>query len=249
MSRRVYAADLHVHSVLSPCGDLEMSPGRILERAKAIGLDLIAITDHNMVENGAALRTLAADGPVSVLYGMELETVEEVHLICLFDAPDVAVGWQELVYARLPDMANDAARFGDQVVVDENEEILRFESRLLTNATTIPFDEACEEVSARGGLVIPAHIDRPSHSVVSQLGFLPPGVRVDAVEVTRNASEAFLTVHSRWLRGVPIVRFSDAHFLYDIGAQRTLFEIEAPTVAELGMALRGEQGRGVVERP
>lgn len=249
MSSGIYAADLHVHSVLSPCGDLEMSPGRILERAKAVGLDLIAITDHNMVENGAALRALAAGGPVSVLFGMEMETVEEVHLLCLFDALDVAMGWQDVVYARLPDVANDAARFGDQVVVDAKEDIVRFEPRLLANATAIPLDEACEEVSARGGLVIPAHVDRPSHSVVSQLGFLPPDVRVDAVEVTRYVTDGFLAAHAKWLRGVTVVRFSDAHFLHDLGAQRTLFRIEAPTVAELTMALRGEQGRCVARHP
>ncbi|HOJ22201.1 MAG TPA: PHP domain-containing protein, partial [Armatimonadota bacterium] len=130
MGRGVYAADLHVHSVLSPCGDLEMSPGRILERAAAVGLDLIAVTDHNMAENGGALRTLAAGSPVAVLYGMELETAEEAHLLCLFDALEVAAAWQEYVYARLPDVANDPLRFGDQVVVNEKEEIVRFESRL-----------------------------------------------------------------------------------------------------------------------
>lgn len=249
MSGRIYAADLHVHSVLSPCGDLEMSPGRILERAAAVGLDLIAITDHNMAENGAALRTLAAAGPVSVLYGMELETAEEAHLVCLFDTLDVAMEWQETVYARLPNVAHDAARFGDQVVVDENEVILRFEPRLLANATAIPLAEACEEVHAREGLVVPAHVDRPSHSVVSQLGFLPPDVCVDAVEVTRYVTGEFLAAHAAWLRGVPTVHFSDAHFLHDLGAQRTLFQVEAPTVAEIGMALRSENGRGILTSP
>jgi PHP family Zn ribbon phosphoesterase len=241
----VYAADLHVHSVLSPCGDLEMSPGRILERAAAVGLDLIAVTDHNMAENGGALRTLAAGSPVAVLYGMELETAEEAHLLCLFDALEVAAAWQEYVYARLPDVANDPLRFGDQVVVNEKEEIVRFESRLLANATSVTLDEACEEVHARGGLAIAAHVDRPAHSVVSQLGFLPKGVRVDAVELTRHANEGFAAAHAHWLCGLAVVRFSDAHFLHDVGAQRTYFRIEAPTVAEIALALRGEAGREV----
>ncbi len=245
MGRGVYAADLHIHSVLSPCGDLEMSPGRILERAAAVGLDLIAITDHNMAENGRALRTLAAGSPVAVLYGMELETAEEAHLVCLFDSLEVAASWQEFVYSRLPDLANDALRFGDQVVVNEKDEIVRFERRLLANAASVTLDEACAEVHARGGLAIAAHVDRPAHSVVSQLGFLPQGVRLDAVELTRHATEGFVATHAHWLRGLAAVRFSDAHFLHDVGAQRTYFRIEAQTVSEIALALRGEAGREV----
>jgi len=245
MSKGIYAADLHMHSVLSPCGDLAMSPARILERAAAVGLDLVAVTDHNMAENGAALRAAAAGGAVAVLYGMELETAEEVHLLCLFDDLDAALDWQERVCARLPDLANDPERFGDQVVVDEEENILRFETRLLANATAIPLDEACLEVTGRGGLTIPAHVDRSAPSVVGQLGFLPPGLPVDAVELTRFASPDFLSRHAFWLRRVPQVRFSDAHFLDDVGAQRTLFRIAAPTVAEIRMALRGEEGRAI----
>ena len=244
MGRGVYAADLHIHSVLSPCGDLEMSPGRILERAAAVGLDLIAITDHNMAENGRALRTLAAGSPVAVLYGMELETAEEAHLVCLFDSLEVAASWQEFVYSRLPDLANDALRFGDQVVVNEKDEIVRFERRLLANAASVTLDEACAEVHARGGLAIAAHVDRPAHSVVSQLGF-PSSVRLDAVELTRHATEGFVATHAHWLRGLAAVRFSDAHFLHDVGAQRTYFRIEAPTVSEIALALRGEAGREV----
>ncbi|NLC55897.1 MAG: PHP domain-containing protein [Armatimonadetes bacterium] len=241
----MYAADLHLHSVLSPCGDLAMSPSAIVARAQAVGLDLIALTDHNMAENGAALRTVAARTGLAALYGMELETVEEVHLLCLFDHLEQAMAWQAFVYPRLPAVPNDPDRFGEQVVVNDQEEILRFETRLLANAAAVTLSEACAAVAARGGLAIPAHIDRPAHSLVSQLGFPPAGLKLEAVEVTRFMAANFLAAHRSWLAALPLVRFSDAHFLEDIGAQRTLFQIEAPTVAEIRLALRGEAGRAI----
>lgn len=241
----MFAADLHLHSVLSPCGDLAMSPSAIVARAQARGLDLIAITDHNMVENGIALRTLAARCGIAALYGMELETSEEVHLLCLFDDLEQALEWQDVVYARLPDIPNDPLRFGDQVVVDDVENIVRFEPRLLANAADIPLEEACLWVQAHGGLAIPAHVDRPAHSLVSQFGFPPPGLPIDAVELTRFASGEFLRQQSAWLSQVAPVRFSDAHFLDDIGTQRTCLHIEAPTIREIRMALRGEGGRRI----
>ena len=243
---KLFAADLHLHSVLSPCDDLSMSPSRILERARALWLDLISHTDHNKAENGSALRALAAGSGVSVLYRMELETVEEVHLLCLFDALEEALAWQEVVYARLPDIANDPDRFGDQVVVDADENIVRFEPRLLANASGIPLADACALVTERGGLAIPAHVDRPAQSLVSQLGFPPPGLPLDAVELTRHAPADFAARHAWWMKDTAVVRFSDAHFPDDIGAQHTLFRLEALTVAEIRLALRGEAGREAV---
>ncbi|MDH7569658.1 MAG: PHP domain-containing protein [Armatimonadota bacterium] len=237
-----YAADLHIHSVLSPCGDLSMSPRVILERACAAGLQLIALTDHNMAENGAALRALAAESGLALLFGMELETSEELHLLCLFDTYEAAMAWQEVVYRLLPNIPNDPDRFGDQVVVDSEENIVRFEKRLLANAADLPLAEACEGVTACGGLAIPAHVDRPVHSLISQLGFPPPGLQLPAVELSRFASPRLADQHP-WLRNLPKVGFSDAHFPHEVGAQHTLLHVFEPTVAEIRLALRGEGGR------
>lgn len=240
---KVYTADLHLHSVLSPCGDLSMSPGEILRRAGEAGLNLIAITDHNMCENGAALRVLAANSGISVLYGMELETAEEVHLVCLFDTLHAALEWQETVYPHLPDIQNDPERFGDQAVVDAEENILRFEARLLVNATDIPLAAAWRMVETRGGLAIPAHVDRSAHSLISQLGFVPTDIEFAAVELSRFAPADFLIRQAQWLHALPAVRFSDAHFPEEIGLQRTRFVLETPTIPELRLALRGAGGR------
>lgn len=241
---RHFSADLHLHSVLSPCGDLRVSPASVLRRAREVGLDLIAFTDHNMAENGRALGALAAGSGVAVLYGMELETAEEVHLLCLFDQLEAALQWQETVYAQLPEIDNDADRFGDQVVVDAEENIVRFEPRLLANATEITFAAACAQVEARGGLAIPAHVDRRVQSLISQLGFPPPGLALSAVELSRFAGEEMRRQHP-WLNSVPVVRFSDAHFLHEVGAQFTRFQLAAPTLEEIRWALRGEEGRRI----
>lgn len=242
---RVFTADLHLHSVLSPCGDLEMSPAAVLARAREVGLDLIALTDHNMVENGTALQALAEGSGISLLYGMEMETAEEVHVLCLFDGLTEALALQETVYAHLPAIPNDPERFGYQVVVDAEENVLRFEERLLVNATDIPLADAVSLVERRGGLAIPSHVDRPVHSLVSQLGFPPADLPLAAVELSRFAGPAFLEENDSWIERVPIVRFSDAHFLGEIGKQRTLFRMEAPTVAELRLALSGTAGRAI----
>ncbi|MBI3946500.1 MAG: PHP domain-containing protein [Armatimonadetes bacterium] len=239
---RSYSADLHVHSVLSPCGDWSMSPASILARARAVGLDLIAIMDHNMAENGAALRAAAAGSSVSVLYGMELETAEEVHVLCLFDSLSDALAWQEVVYRHLPEVANDPDRFSDQVVVDWEDNVVRTEMRLLANATDIPLLDAFAMVEARGGLPIPAHVDRRAHSLVSQLGFPPSELRLAAVELSPFAPERFMEQQA-WQRPIPAVAFSDAHFIHEVGRRRTIFRVANPTVEEIRRALRAADGR------
>ena len=240
---RRYAADLHIHSVLSPCADLEMSPTAVVRRARQVGLSLIALTDHHMAENGAALRDAAAGAGIGALYGMEVRTEEEVDVLCLFDDVGPALAWQEVVYAALPDVANDPRLFGDQVVVDVEERILRMEARLLINAAGIPLETVARETARRGGLTIPAHVDRPTNSLISQLGFPPEGCPFDAMEVSSFGRAEEMRARHPWLRDFPLVRFSDAHTLEEVGRQRTAFWVRAPSVREIGMALRGEEGR------
>lgn len=238
-----HTADLHIHSVLSPCADLEMSPTAIVRRARQAGLSLIALTDHNMAENCPALHAAAAEANISALYGMEVRTQEEVDVLCLFDEPGSALAWQEVIYPALPEVVNDPNLFGDQVVVDRYEKVIRIETRLLINAVAIPLQTVVGEMVRRGGLAIPAHIDRPVNSLISQLGFPPKGCPFDAMEISPFGNEEEVRADHPWLRDVPLVRFSDAHTLDEVGRQRTLFRMSAPTVRELRMALKGEEGR------
>jgi len=239
-----YAADLHIHTVLSPCADLEMSPTAVVHRARQAGLSLIAVTDHNAAANAPALRDAAAGAGVGALYGMEVRSEEEVDVLCLFDELGPALAWQEAVYAALPDVANDPLLFGDQVVVDRDEHIVRFEARLLINAVRVPLRSVAQETVRRGGLVIPAHVDRPVNSLISQLSFPPADCPFDAMEISPFGKEEEMRVRHPWLRDFSLVRFSDAHTLGDVGRQRTWLRAQAPTVREIRMALRGEEGRG-----
>lgn len=240
---QTYAADLHIHSVLSPCGDLEMSPRNILKRAHEIGLDLIAITDHNMAENGLLLERLAPEYGIHPLFGMELSTQEEVHLLCLFDRAEQAAEWQAFVYPHIPQVLNRPEYFGEQVVIDLEEEILRFEKKLLINGASIGLEDACAEVRSRGGVVIPSHVDKPVDSILSQIGFVPQDLPIDALEITQRTEVEAMLAGDPALAAFNWVRFSDAHYLRDIGSQYTTFHVEVPTVAEMQLALANTAGR------
>ncbi|MCC7491762.1 MAG: PHP domain-containing protein [Fimbriimonadaceae bacterium] len=240
---RWYAADLHVHSVLSPCGDLRMAPGELVARARAAGVSLLGLSDHNSARNAPALATCAAAAGLATLYGLEVRSAEEVDLLTIFDSVDAARAFGEWVWDRLPAVPCDARVFGDQVVVDAAENVVELVDRLLIGGLTADLQEVAETARAAGGLVIPAHVDRRVDSVISQLGFLPPELPVDAVELSRYGDETSLVHEHPWLATVPVVRFSDAHLPEDIGYQQTRFLVAEPTVAELRMALEGRDGR------
>ncbi len=240
---RWLTADFHIHSVLSPCGDLSMSPRAVAARARAVGLDLVALSDHNSARNAPALRAAARQEGLAALYGSEVRTAEEVDLLCLFDDADQAVEFGEWAYGQLPAVACDPRVFGDQVVVDASDEIVEFVERLLIGSISATLDEVVVAALRRGGLVIPAHVDRSENSLISQLGWLPDDLPVDAVELSKFGDEQELAGVHPWLAQVPVVRFSDAHLLADVGYQQTAFRVAAPSVAELRLALAGRDGR------
>ncbi len=234
---REYVCDFHIHSTLSPCAALEMSPRAIVAKSREIGLDMIAITDHNMVENCVYARRLTRDASPFVLFGMEIQTQEEVHLLALFDNHAAAAGLQDEIYALLPAVANDVSFFGDQVVVDEDDEIVRFEERLLLNSAQISLTDAVSRVKSLGGVAIASHIDSPTFSVISQLGYVPADVPFDALEAV-SMEEARRLSDLLMDPDVPLVAFSDAHYLKDIGARRTTLTMAAPSCEEIEKALR-----------
>ncbi len=179
-------ADLHIHTVLSPCAEVEMIPPLIVRRAKELGLGLIAITDHNSAENVGAVMRAAHGSGVTVLPGIELQTQEEVHLLCLFATEEQALAWQALVYACLPALRNRDDLFGAQYVVDETGELVRQNDRLLLTAAAFPLEEAVARVRELGGLPIAAHVDRMANGFMTNLGFVPPGLELAALESRRD---------------------------------------------------------------
>ena len=215
-------ADLHNHSCLSPCGSLEMSPRLIASRAAARGIRLLALTDHNSGLNCPAFAAACRESGVLPLFGMEATVLEEVHALCLFGDLDAAMAFSAEWYALLPDFPNDPARLGDQVYVDEAENILGEVEKYLGVAAEVALDDLGPRVAAFGGIVIPAHVDRAAFSMTSQLGFVVDGPWA-ALECVRLPTSADT-------RGYPLTTSSDAHYPEHIG--RRPFELDA-SVEEL----------------
>ncbi len=240
----LYRADLHIHSCLSPCGDWAMSPLEIAAKSRDRGLDIIALCDHNSAENAGAVMAAGRKAGVHVIPGLEICSREEVHVLGLFETQEEAVLMQEYVYENLPG-ENNPELWGCQVVADEFNQVVRENERLLIGATTLFLDTIVEAVHRRNGLCVAAHVDRPSYSVISNLGFIPPDLEFDALEVSWRTplAEAYEKIPGS--ERFPFITSSDAHYLPDIGRVWTGFTLEAPVIEELRLALQGLDGRRI----
>ncbi len=228
-----YTADLHLHSCLSPCASLEMSPRAIVMRAKEQGLTLLALTDHNSALNCPAFEEVCREQGIAALFGIEAMTREEVHVLCLFDTSAQALALGDHIYEKLPDVKNIPEKFGSQVVVDAHD-IVQYEvEKYLVQAADMSLEDLARKVEELGGLFIPAHIEREAFSLTSQLGFLPDEPYV-AVEVSRNYFKRNIAVAG--IERYPIITGSDAHQLDAIGQAYTEIDADMPDRAGLGRA-------------
>jgi len=221
-----------------------MLPEFILERAQELGLDLLAVTDHNSAENVAAMLKAAQGTGIAVLPGMEVQTREEVHLICLFDTLEQVTYWQELVYAHLPRLKNKENVFGTQVVLNAEGEAVGTNDRLLATSASLSVDQVVQRVRDLKGLCIPSHVDRPAYSLIANLGFIPPDLEVVGVEISHLVGPKEARARFPQLEQYSLVASGDAHRLKEM-ARRTTLKMDEPTVAELALALAGTGGRGV----
>ncbi len=241
---RRYRADLHVHTVLSPCAAVEMIPPLIVREVMAKEIGIIAITDHNASANVRAVQEAAVGTGLTVLPGMELQTREEVHVLCLFDTLSQLEAWQQVVDGRLPPLENNAEFFGEQFIVDERGGYLGSETRLLVASADLSLDHAVVTVDTLGGLAIPAHVDLPAFSVITNLGFVPPSLPIYGLEISRHTDPAKAKSNSPKLRGYSLIQSGDVHLLDDFLGS-TEFLIARPTVAELRFALQRRRKRSV----
>ncbi len=238
-------ADLHIHSCLSPCSDWDMSPKKVVQRSLEQQLDLIAICDHNTAENVSATMREGARQGIAVLPGMEICSREEVHLVTLFKRIEDALNMQEFIYKHLSGN-NQPEVFGHQVVADEHDQVLGENPRLLIGATELSLIDIVEKTHHLGGICISSHVDRPSYSLIGQLGFIPEDLHLDAVEVSYRVPLEKARAKVPGIGNYPCVTSSDAHFLHDIGKVWTEFLLAAPSLEELILAFAGTDGRCIV---
>jgi predicted metal-dependent phosphoesterase TrpH len=212
-----------------------MKATAIVKQAKKLGLDMIGICDHNSAENVMAVMKAGMREGLSVIAGMEITCREEAHILGLFEDERTLMQMQEVIYANLPG-ENSEESFGPQTIIDEWDRVVGTNRRLLIGATTLAVEQVVEAIHERSGLVIASHVDRERFSLIGQLGFIPEGLSLDAVEVARPSA-------MQQQYDFPVVTSSDAHFPEDIGTNCTYFTLEEPSVSEIRRALRHEMGR------
>ena len=232
-----YAYDLHIHTCLSPCGDNEMTPPNIANMASVKGLDLIAVTDHNSAKNARAVIAAARGLPLTVIPGIEVTTAEEIHVVCLFPDADSAEAAGQALEAHMPHIPNRPDYFGEQLIVDENETVTGTFPWLLPNALDLSIDALPAFAQEYGGVCFPAHIDRPSNSVLAVFGMLPESPAFPTLEV-RDPENFFADAgNGRYRDEHLILTSSDAHRLGDMAERERFLELPKPDFAGLKAAI------------
>ena len=233
---RVYY-DLHIHSALSPCGDDDMTPNNIVNMALIKGLDVIAVTDHNSCGNLRAVMEVAGDN-LLVIPGMEVETAEEVHILCYFPTIEKAEEMWEILKKNSLGIKNKPDIFGHQLYMDKEDEVVGEEENLLVSATTLTIDQVFEITRELGGVPVPAHIDKSSYSVISNLGFISEDLGVTAVEITSRNREKMEEEYKNFV----ILTDSDSHYLGDISEPVYYLDIIDKKIDEFLVKLTKRKG-------
>ena len=230
--------DFHIHSCLSPCGDNDMTPENIAGMAYLKQLDAIALTDHNSCRNCEALIKAAKQYNLTVICGMELTTVEEVHVICLFESLQKALDFDKYVYSKLQKIKNDPKIFGDQIIYNSSDIICDTEEFLLINATNICFEDVFTLVKDFDGIAYPAHIDRSSNSLISNLGFIPNNCNFNTVEFADILKIRQYESKYPYIKNCKVLTSSDAHNLAYINEAEYFLECRSNSVKDILAAIK-----------
>lgn len=224
--------DFHIHTALSACGLEEMSPNNIVNMSRLMELDVIAVTDHNSCKNAEVIMKVGKEQGLLVIPGMEIESREEIHVVCLFGDLDSVYNMQKLVYSHLPDLKNRSSIVGHQWIMDTDDEICGEEERLLSFATGLTFEQIIQSTWELGGIAIPAHIDRPSYSVLSNLGMLPANSLITCLEISQYAD---YNEYKATYRDYGLLQSSDSHELGFIGVCQQALDIPELTKEQLNV--------------
>lgn len=214
-----------------------MTPANIAGMAALKQLDVIAVTDHNSCKNCPAVMKAGAEYGVTVIPGMELTTMEEVHVVCLFETLEDAMAFDDYVYHQLIPFPNDENIFGKQLIMDEEEHILGTIPDLLINATEITFDSVYDLVCQYHGIMIPAHIDKNANSLLSNLGFVPPDSRFTCVEVKNLDNLHSIQKANPYIKNCKVISDSDAHYLEHINEPIQTLYAESKDIKDILKAL------------
>lgn len=218
--------DLHIHSALSPCAENEMTPNNIVNMAYIKGLDIIAVTDHNSALNCEAVLRCAKNRGIVAVAGMELETKEEVHMVCLFPGLEEALKMHDIVDNLLPGIDNREDIFGQQIIMDEDDNIVSNYKQMLLTAADLSIDEVFEKVGQLGGVAVPAHVDRDSYSIISNLGIVPDYLGIKYLEVSKDCMLSQFLNSNPNLSNYKFLKSSDAHNLEKILERENSLELE-----------------------
>jgi len=224
--------DFHIHSCLSPCGDMDMTPHSIAGMSYINGLNAIAVADHNTARNVRAVTNAAQQYGITVVPAIEAESAESIHLLCLFPTIEAAEDMGELLEKNLPPIKNRPDIFGEQVIMNECDEKQGEIDVLLINATMLSVEEIKEEAEKRGGLCIAAHIDREKNGIVAILGCVPKELSFSTLELSKNAADFEKDEEYKYISD------SDAHNLTDIAEKSSFLEVENLTIGEILKNLR-----------
>ena len=243
-----FRADLHIHTLLSPCAGMEMTPKNIIRKAKSSGLHIIGITDHNSTKHAMLIKKMAREEGVFILTGAEITTKEEVHCLTFFEHPHQLEIFQQYLEENIVRIPNHEENFGYQPVIDEAENVLEMVPYVLSAALKTGISEIQQKVEEMNGIFIPAHVDRPANGIFSQLGFIPPGLKYDALGLSKFASEKDVKQHYVIENKTTFIRNSDAHYLEQIGEICTVFAMHKINFSEIKKALN-QQGNRFCEIP
>jgi hypothetical protein len=227
-----YSFDMHIHSSLSPCASDDMTPNNIVNMAYIKKLNIISITDHNSMINVSSAEKIAYKRGILLIPGMEVNTKEEVHILCYFRNIEEGLEFGKLIYDSIPDIKNAEKFFGQQLALDEEDSVIYREEKLLTSASSYSIDEIDKLVKKYNGIIVPAHIDRKSYSILSVLGFIPKNLDISTVEISSECNEEMIEKMN--IKGIyNIITNSDAHDLWQINEAENFMELSSLNLNEV----------------
>lgn len=234
-----YKIEHHVHASLSPCADLGVPPGKIVKLSLKVGLYFIGTCNHNSAENVSSIMEVAELESPGVIHGTEMTSPEEVHLLELFDLRASDLAFQDVIYARLPDLT-DEIHCRNQPVDNADHVVTHFCHRLLQDVTGFTFEEIVNIFHEMNGLLNGPHVDKETFDIISQINFMPEGLPLDAMECCHLENRTFLPCT------FPNIHISDTHSPGEIGIRHARFHMEELSLSELNLAIRSISNRKII---